>query len=135
MSLLLRYLLSKQALNVAAVFLGRATGSFVAEHFGVFTFFAGGLKLGFGCVVFEEVGEQGCANAFLGESDDVEGAGECFGARDDGVADAYLCRGFGDLAVVADRGAAAGFGGITACFIHACAPQPFVEAHGGNVGC
>lgn len=119
-------LFAEQACDIAAVFFGGSACAFVAEDFGVFTLFAGGLIFGFGCLVFEVVGEEGSANAFLGEPDDVECSGECFGARDDGVANTDLGGWLGDGAVVANRGAATGFGGIAACFIHARAPEPFV---------
>jgi len=98
----------------------------VAEDLGIGPLFADFFKLGFWGLVFEVLGDEGRPNSFLGEGEDVEGAGEGFGAGNDGVADAHFRRGLGNGSVEADGGAAAGFARVAPCFINADGPEPFI---------
>lgn len=100
----------------------------MAEDLCIGSLFAGFFVFGFGGLVFEVSGHECSADTFLGEGEDVERAGEGFGARDHGVADAHFGGGLGDGSVEADGGASASLGGIAACFIGTDCPEPFVYA-------
>lgn len=117
-------------MDVSAIFFGGAAAAFVFHEAGVGSFFEGVVDFGLWGLVLVVLGEEFGADAFLGEAGDVEGACEGGVAGGDGVADADVGGGFGDVAVDADGGASAGFGGEGAGFVGADGPEPFVDADG-----
>ena len=90
-----------------------------------------------GGLIVEVFGHERRADAFLGKSEHVEGAGEGLGASDDDVADADLGGWLSDGPIDADGGASAGIGGVGACLVDADGPKPFIQANGVHVegGC
>jgi len=111
---------------ISPIFFGGAPAAFVAEDFCIGPLFADFFVFGFRGLVFEVLGHERRTDAVLGEGEDVQCASECFGASDDGVADAHFGGGLGDGAVEPHRRAAAGLGRIAACFINTDGPEPAI---------
>lgn len=126
-----------ELLDITPVLLCGATGAGPAEGLvgAVFLSSAAGVcDLIGGGEVFEEIGNELCADAFLDESLDFEGAHEVVFVDLNGVADPDGAGCFGVLTGDHDLVEAAGFCGLGAGLIDAHGPEPYIDANGVGHG-